>query len=149
MENYYEAAIRHFIDGNILKQADCWDNAVCLYGNSAECALKSLMEVYCGVENKQILQYKYGHDGETLNSDLYGFVTNTSITPVLDPILALKLQMFNLPEILFKDHPDRRYDKNGRFSIVDAALCKKATEFLIKELIMQHLDGYILNVGNC
>lgn len=142
-EHFYEAAIRHYVDGTILQQEECSDNAVCLYGNSAECALKSLIKVFCGERSRDILQFKYGHDGVNLKEDLFGFITNASIAPSLDPILGLKLQAFDLPEILFQEHPERRYDKNGRYSQSDAERCKDAAYFLIKELIRQHIDGYI------
>ena len=142
-EHYYEAGIRHFIDGSILMQKECFDNAVCLYGNSAECALKCLMAVFCGETGRFILQHGYGHKGLILKNDLYGFVTNSSITPLLDPILGLKLQDFEVPECLFQDHPERRYDKNGRFNQHDAESCEGAARFLMNELIRQHIDGYI------
>lgn len=145
-ENYYEAAIRHFVDGSILQQEGCYDNAVCLYGNSAECSLKSLIEVYCGENSRAILQYRYGHNGKNLKDDLYSFIANSAnalITSSLDPALGLKLQAFDMPELLFQDHPERRYDKNGRFSQNDAELCKCAALFLTKELIRQYIDGYI------
>lgn len=85
-EHFYEAAIRHYVDGTILQQEECSDNAVYLYGNSAECALKSLIKVFCGERSRDILQFKYGHDGVNLKEDLFGFITNASIAPSLDPI---------------------------------------------------------------
>lgn len=145
-ENYYEAAIRHFVDGDILHQKGCYDNAVCLYCNSAECSLKSLIEVYYGEKSRDILQHRYGHHVDTLKEELYGFIansTNALITPSLDPVLGLKLQDFDMPEILYKEHPVQRYYKNEYFSQNDAEICKRAAHFLIKELIRQHIDGYI------
>ncbi|WP_455617076.1 hypothetical protein [Eisenbergiella sp.] len=145
-ENFYEAAIRHFIDGCVLQQEESYDNAVCLFGNSAECALKSLIEVYCGENRQQILRKGYGHKGEELLKDLYSFLVNSTNTAAylsLDPALGLKLQDFNLPIVLFQEHPERRYNKNGCYSDTDASECKNSTEFLINEMIRQHIDGYI------
>lgn len=146
MEHYYEAAIRHFIDGCLLNREECYDNAVGLFGNSAECALKSLIVVFCGTNSGNILQYGYGHKGTDLISDLYNFIvnsTNSSVSLSLDPALGLKLNDFTLPDALFRDHPERRYFENDRFNKDDADHCKKATEFLINEMIRQHIDGYI------
>lgn len=44
VQKFYEAALRHFVDAQILEREECYDNAVYLYGNAAECALKALME---------------------------------------------------------------------------------------------------------
>ena len=43
-ENFYEAAVRHWIDGTILQEQEEYDNAVCMQGFAAECALKKIME---------------------------------------------------------------------------------------------------------
>ena len=43
-EEFYEAAVRHWIDGTILEQQEEYDNAVCMQGFAAECALKKIME---------------------------------------------------------------------------------------------------------
>lgn len=142
-EHYYEAAIRHFIDADILQQEECYDNSVCLFGFSAECALKALIKVFCGENCCQILQYKYGHNGDKLIHDLYIFITNASMISALDPALGLKLHDYALPQILFSDHPDRRYAGNDQFSGTDVEYCKAAVIFLIKEMISQHVDGYI------
>ena len=43
-EDFYEAAIRHWIGGRILEREEEYDNAVCMQGFAAECALKKIME---------------------------------------------------------------------------------------------------------
>ena len=142
-ENYYEAGIRHFLDGCVLLQEECYDNAVGLFGNSAECALKNLIEVFCGERSREILQFKYGHAGKNRMNDLYSFIVNSSVTSLLDPALGLKLHSFELPDVLFQGHPERRYAGNGQFLPEDVNACKDAVDFLIKEIITQHIDGYI------
>lgn len=69
-ENYYESAIRHYVDGCILEREECYDNAVCLMGISAECVLKCLIEGYLGGDSRKLLKYRYGHSGEVLMNDL-------------------------------------------------------------------------------
>ncbi len=140
---FYEAAIRHFVDAGILLKEESADNAVYLFGNSAECCLKSLIEVYCSTRREQILRYKYGHHIDDLTNDLFEFITNSSDVPSLDPVLGLKLQAFQLPGVLSFEHPQRRYACNGKFTLADAEQCQRATQFLIREMIKQHLDGYL------
>lgn len=142
-EYYYEAAIRHFVDAGILKEEACYDNAVGLYGNSAECALKTLIEGYCGADSRKILKNKYGHEPEALTKDLFYFVANSSATALLDPALGLKRQIFSFPEVLFRGHPERRYMQNGVFTLADAVQCEEAVHALMDEMIKQHIDGYI------
>lgn len=142
-ECYYEAAIRHLVDGSILHREECYDNAVYLFGNAAECALKSLIMVYCGKNGRLILQRRYGHDIENLIGDLYNFIVNSEEAAALDPVLGIKLQKFFLPEALFHDHPERRYAENGKFDSTDTEKCRDAAEFLTNEMIKQHIDGYI------
>lgn len=142
-ENYYEAAIRHFVDGSILENEECYDNAVYLFGYAAECALKSLISVYCGQNSSEFLKQAYSHSGSNLLNDLYTFVVNDSMAPVLDPSLGVKLQSFVLPEVLFRNHPERRYWSNGQFEEVDADNCRNVVGFLINEMAGQHIDGYI------
>ena len=45
-EDFYEAAVRHWIDGIILEEQNEYDNAVCMQGFAAECALKRVWKKY-------------------------------------------------------------------------------------------------------
>ncbi len=141
-ENFYEAAIRHLVDGRILQREECYDNAVYLYGYAAECALKSMIAVYCG-NTEGILKRAYSHGGSDILNDLYTFVGNESMAPMLDPALGMKLQKFALPEVLFRGHPERRYLADGQFDGADADACRGAAEFLVNEMVSQHIDGYL------
>ena len=145
VQDFFQASIRHFVDGTVLYEEGCYDNAVGLFGNSAECALKSLIGVYCGEDSRVILQYGYGHKGDSLINDLNYFIANSLYASalLLDPALALKLQGFVVPEPLFKGHPERRYARNGEFHAQDAEGCKDAAGFLMREMLIQHIDGYI------
>lgn len=142
-EHFFDAALRHYTDACILLQNDCPDNAVCLFANSAECVLKSLIEVYIGQNNRSILQYGYGHKGTCLLNDLYLFISNSFYASLLNPALGLKLYDFLLPDMLFHEHPERRYAETGRFNSQDSSACKSAAEFLIQEMIEQSIDGYL------
>ena len=42
-DNYPAAALRHFHDAEILRDADAYENALCHYAFSVECAQKALL----------------------------------------------------------------------------------------------------------
>ena len=70
-EDFYESAIRHWIDGSILEENEEYDNAVCMQGFAAECALKRIMERICSSSNIR----KYSHFGEALFQDIVMMLT--------------------------------------------------------------------------
>ena len=43
-ESFFDASIRHWYDACILESAGEYDNAVCLHGFAAECALKTIFQ---------------------------------------------------------------------------------------------------------
>lgn len=143
VEDYYGAALRHFVDAEILTREESYDNAVYLYGNSAECTLKTMIMIYFGENGREILKNRYKHDMKLLIQELLYFITNSSAMALLDPTLGLKLQAFALPKALFQEHPERRYAQNGKFAQEDAINCRQATRFLLDEMIKQSVDGYI------
>ncbi len=140
--DFYDAAIRHYIDGTILQGEECYDNALYLYGNSVECALKALLGCYLGENREDILKRKYGHKGGELFQDLYIFLVYDQ-SVLLDPVLGLKLQGFMLPTVLFQNHPERRYARTGQFQQADVEAGRETGQFLLQEMIRQHVDGYI------
>lgn len=140
MEFFYASALRHYKDAQILRAQGRYDNAVHLYGFAAECALKSLIAVYCDIGT---VKKKYGHSGSGIVRDLYMFVANGSGAGVLEPTLSLKLAKADLPEVLFKGHPERRYANDGIYKKGDADQCEAGAGFLVREMIAQHINGYI------
>lgn len=140
-ENFYKAAIRHLNDGKYLAEDRRYDNAVCHYGFAAECALKSLIGAFC--DNKAI-KAKYGHNVKRLYQDLYVYMANQAAASLLDPALGLKLAKTPLPPALFSGHPERRYASDGVFGAVESMACEYEADFLINEMIIQQLNGYIL-----
>ncbi len=148
-ENFYEAAVRHWIDGTILQEQEEYDNAVCMQGFAAECALKKIMEKVRSVKmstSGEIEKYKkqYSHWGETLLQDIQiMLLADMELLTILEPSCALKLSKTELPLILFKDHPQRRYFKDGAYTKADAEACQKAAGGLIKEMLHMRVDGYL------
>lgn len=138
--DFYESAIRHWIGGCILEQEEEYDSAVGLLGFSAECTLKAIMNwVNCDGDVK-----KYSHFGEELFADLKILLLGdmTTVT-LLEPGCGLRLSSMVLPQILFQDHPERRYFKDGQFSKDDTLNCREAVKSLIREMVSMRLDGVI------
>lgn len=139
-EDFYGAAVRHWVDGAILEEQGEYDSAVCMQGFAAECALKKILEK--GRSNEEIR--KYGHFGPGLLRDIEMMLLgDISLAAVIDPACGLRLSSFSLPEILFYQHPDRRYFRDGIYSDEDARECRNAAEDLLKEMFRLRLDGYI------
>lgn len=139
-EDFYEAALRHWIDGSILEDQGEYDNAVCMQGFAAECSLKKIMEMLHVAEDIR----KYGHFGEELFQDIKVILSGDNELPsMINPACGLRLSSISLPEILFQDHPQRRYFKDGIYSKADAENSRAAADQLIKEMVNMQLDGYV------
>lgn len=140
-ENFYESAVRHWMDGLILERQEEYDNAVCMYGFAAECALKKIMERVYSIND---LRSYYGHLGEGLYEDIRWMMSGDLILPhLLDPACGLRLSRMTPPAILFEEHPERRYFRDGVYSEEDARICRDAVEDFIKEMAKMRLDGYL------
>lgn len=141
-EDFYEAAIRHFVDGRILEMNECYDNALYLFGYAAECSLKCIMSEYLSQSSNSGVR-GYNHNILELFENLNDFTGNDGIVSEFDPALGLKLQNLSFPEALSRNHPERRYLSNGQFNEKDVKECERVVEFLIKEMISLQIDGYL------
>lgn len=141
MENFYEAAVRHWIDGGILEANGEYDNAVCMAGFAAECALKAMLETGYAVHK---IRKAYGHRGNEIMQDITVMLQgDMQLATVLDPEYGLRLSGIILPGALFSDHPDRRYRQDYIYSREDAESCLNAAYALIKEMASMRIDGYL------
>ncbi|MEY8426158.1 hypothetical protein AALA00_00270 [Lachnospiraceae bacterium 46-15] len=139
-ENFYEAAVRHWVDGRVLEQEEEYDNAVCMQGFAAECALKTILRK--GRSIKEIRNYS--HFGEELFQDIeMMLLADLGLAAIIDPASGLRLSQNSLPAILFQNHPARRYYKDEIYSKEDAVNCRRAADSLIREISRLYLDGYI------
>ena len=149
-ENFYEAAVRQWVDGKIREEEGEYDNAVCLQGFAAECARKAILrEGYSryinadGTWRASVLK-KYGHGGTELLGDLEMMLLNDlELASVLDPVSGLRLSAIELPEVLFLGHPERRYFPDGVYGSEDAENCRRGAEKVVKEMVRLHLDGFL------
>ena len=71
-EDFFEAAIRHWYDGKLLEEEQEYDNAVCMQGFAAECALKKIL--LSRLQREEVV--RYGHNLEVLFQDLQMLLTN-------------------------------------------------------------------------
>lgn len=139
-EDFYEAAVRHWIDGKILEDQEEYDNAVCMQGFAAECALKKIAQMVHAVENVR----KYSHSGGELFQHIKEILSgDIEIAAMVNPAYGLRMSAISLPEILFQCHPERRYFEDGIYSKGDAENCRDATNHLIREMVSLRLDGYM------
>lgn len=144
-EDFYEAAIRHWIDACILEEQGEYDNTVCMQGFAAECALKKILEKIVDETEKAIKNIRaYRHFGDVLFQDIAMMLSSgVGLADVIDPASVLRLSQIQLPQILFQDHPERRYFKDGIYQAADASACREAAEKLIREMVRMRLDGHI------
>ena len=141
-KNFYESAVRHWLDGKILEEKEEYDNAVCMQGFAAECALKEILQQ--GFTEKVV--NRYWNNVEAVQQDLVMLMTNDNETlSILDPACGLRLSKICLPRILFENHPDRRYFPDEKYSGEDAQICRESAEMLLKEMFNLYIDGYIHN----
>lgn len=139
-EDFYEAAIRHWIDGKILQEQGEYDNAVCMQGFAAECALKKIMDMVHVAEDVK----RYSHLGEELFQDIKMILSgDIELATMINPAFGLRLSAMTLPKTLFQDHPERRYFKDELYSKANAEECANAAECLIREMAGMRLDGYL------
>lgn len=59
MENYAEAALRHWKDAELLEKENCVENADHHYGFAAECAIKKVLATHPDFTNQGVLNSTY------------------------------------------------------------------------------------------
>lgn len=139
-ENFYDAAIRHWYNGKLSESKGEYDNAVCMQGFAAECALKKILSTVYPIENI----IKYSHGGTRLFDDICMMLTNdNSLLSILDPASGLRLSQIDLSVKLFENHPERRYFRDGVYNREQAKACRKNAEEFMKEMFRLYIDGYI------
>lgn len=134
-DHFPEAAVRHYRDGALLHQADRYDNAMCHYAFSAECAIKAFnlqfQQVY--TPHKRV-----GHDVVPVWRSMTEYC---ELLGVLDPRLSLLLGIGAAPDILFQDHPARRYGNDACYTDAELSLCGSFANKLMQQIVAAALDG--------
>lgn len=131
-----EAAVRHYLDATMLYNAGRYDNAMCHYAFSAECAIKAFREqfgqVYPGIHSQPTHQIEPILESMTEYHELLG---------VLVPQLSIFIGIGTPPPILFQEHPQRRYGNDVNYIESDLAECKVFTAELARQVVSAAIDG--------
>lgn len=133
---YSEAAVRHYIDGGILFQNTRYDNAMCHYAFSAECAIKALWEQFRVVYPQLPLDKIH-----SVEADLVSMITYCELLGLWDPRLSLILGLDSLPPVLFEKHPGRRYQNDINFTDAEVISSEKFAAQLNRQIISAAIDG--------
>ncbi len=108
MENYADAALRHWNDAKLLEEKNCVENADHHYGFTAECAIKKVLIELPAFSNIGMLENAYK---EHVNN-LWGKVNDQSLQKSY-PALSALLKAANP----FSDwHVNQRYAADGEIS---------------------------------
>lgn len=134
--SYSIAAARHNQDGKILLSTDRIDNAMCHFAFSAECSLKAFWEAFQEMNNR-FPKVKFVHKEKELNEFLRDYYWLT----VWNPTLAFLSGLETIPNILFQDHPDRRYYDNQNYTAEEIKKSEHYSDMLLQRLVECALDG--------
>ena len=134
-DHYPEASIRHWLDGKTLHQASRYDNAICHYAFSVECAVKAFRD--------QFLQVYKGKDDKTHNAEPVweSLTAYQELLGILNPQLSLLIGIGAPPPLLFDGHPVRRYYNDSSYTADDLAECGEFVDRLIQQIIFAAMDG--------
>ncbi|MCI8591477.1 MAG: hypothetical protein HFI88_03820 [Lachnospiraceae bacterium] len=132
-DHFPEAAVRHFVDGKILQDADRADNAMCHYAFSAECAMKAIYEQICANRG-----YRLNHNVEEAWRDMQQY---HAALQILDAKAGTLLGSRRIPEELFDGHPGRRYARDKGYTEGEMQGAGIFAEFLVRKLVSEVLNG--------
>ena len=136
MDCFPEAVMRHFKDANILKAQQRYDNAMCHYAFSAECALKAILSA----SNRLIR----GHNLINLNANLLQviFISEGSLA-LFDTKFSVAVQKNSVPPRLAQDHPERRYFASQSYTETEIKEAEQYAKFLTDQIRQMVIDGFL------
>ncbi|WP_311145773.1 HEPN domain-containing protein [Stomatobaculum longum] len=136
MDCFPEAAMRHFKDAKILKDKQRYDNAMCHYAFSAECALKAILSA----SNRS----KRGHNLINLNANLLQVIsTSAGSLAFLNTKFSAAVQKNSVPPKLAQDHPERRYFASQSYTKTEIEEAEQYAEFLTDQIVQMVADGVL------
>lgn len=134
-DRYPEAAVRHYHDGVILHQADRYDNAMCHYAFSAECAIKAFKTQF---QQVYVLHNQATHNIAPAWKSMMEYY---ELLGVLDSQLSLLIGIGAPPDILFQEHPVRRFGNDVNYTDTELSVCKSFANRLVQQIIAAAIDG--------
>ncbi len=135
-DHFPEAAVRHYLDGETLHHANRYDNAMCHYAFSAECAIKAFWMQFCNVYAG--LTENRSHD---VKDTLESITTYHELMGIMMPQLSVLIGVDGPPPILFQEHPGRRYGNDVTYTASELEECKAFTGRLMQQIISAAIDG--------
>ena len=133
LENFANAASRHFDDAFLLKSEQRFDNAAFLSGYVAECSMKAI------VSASSMAPKRLGHELETISVDALSLIW----------IVAPAMRRYEIPntnevkELIREWSPDLRYCESG---VIDSAQAERwtvaATQIFERFVVNSVLDGW-------
>ena len=137
-DSYPEAAVRHYIDGRLLQQNNRYDNAMCHYAFSAECAVKAFIGQFEQVYTADFIDPQNGH---RVAENLQGMTDYHELLGILYPEISLFVGLGTPPPILFRGHPARRYWNDIKYTANDLAACESFAAQLSAWIVSAAIDG--------
>lgn len=134
-DRFPEAAVRHYHDGLILHQRNRYDNAMCHYAFSAECAIKTFRWQFQQIYS---VRSRTTHNIEPVLSYMTEY---HELLGVIEPRLSLLIGTGSPPTVLFQDHPVRRYGNDVCYTDAELSECKSFTERLVRQVVIAAVDG--------
>lgn len=137
-DNFPASALRHFHDAEILINAGSFENALCHYAFSVECAQKALL--YWSSHIKSVVHDLDNEWREKTQPLIDAWAT-------LDGGVAIALTNDVMPRKLYEDHPSRRYHKSFPCSQRELDDCRNFAETIQHTIIAMMIDGLITDKG--
>ena len=113
MENYSDAAVRHWKDAQLLERENCVENADHHFGVAAECAVKKVLVAFPAFSTAGVLEKAY----KTHINALWGQVGHQSLHKTYPKLYAL----------IKAANPFSDWDVNQRY-LADGGISKAAME---------------------
>jgi hypothetical protein len=134
---YPEAAVRHYRDGVILHREKRYDNAMCHYAFSAECAMKALIMQFEKIKNPSA-RSRMSHNIESFWESLLAY---NELLGIMDSQLSLIIGVEVPPSALSQGHPKRRYWNDVIYTDAELSACEAFTDRLVQQVIAAAIDG--------
>ena len=132
-DNYPAAALRHFHDAEILRDADAYENALCHYAFSVECAQKALL----------YWKYQLRPSAHGIDKDWTQVSSLLNAWDAIDSGLASAMPIGIMPPKLYKDHPSRRYQRCFDVTEQEMADCQAFAQSMEQVIMNMLMDGLI------
>lgn len=138
IDNFQEAAARHFIDAEILFNESRIDNSLCHYAFSTECIIKATVQNL--LPGTASIRRSIGHDITGTWDNISALI---DLSETFDSESSVLLAQLTIPNLLFDNHPDRRYYADSSYTAEDIGDSKKSVGILFEKFLSYKIDGIL------